>query len=262
MNQNNKNKYEIDAKQIFDAMFKYWWLIAISVAACVSLALGFTALTDTTTYTSSATLLINGGGTGMTSYQQILAGQYQSKDYPYILMSKDTLGAAADVINATGELPDKTYTAGTLAGMVTSKSEEDSRIFIISVTSSDPDEARIVAERVSDEFLERAEHLTKAEVGVVEEPRDPVRSSNSDYKKNIIVGAAVGVIVGVAISILLGLKNDTLDSEDWLIERYKDCAPLLSSIPDSSASGGRGYYKYRYRYKSQYNYSAKNKSGE
>ena len=163
MNENNgnKSKYEIDAKQIFDIIIKYWWITVISVALLIGVALGYSVITDSVTYTSSATLLIN-GGSEMTSYQQILAGQYQSKDYPYILTSRDTLGNAAKILNESGELPDKDYTAAKLSKMISYKSEEDSRIFKISVTSDDPTEAMVVAKCVSTEFCERAEQLTKA----------------------------------------------------------------------------------------------------
>ena len=263
MNENNgnKSKYEIDAKQIFDIIIKYWWITVISVALLIGVALGYSVITDSVTYTSSATLLIN-GGSEMTSYQQILAGQYQSKDYPYILTSRDTLENAAKILNESGELPDKDYTAAKLSKMISYKSEEDSRIFKISVTSDDPTEAMVVAKCVSTEFCERAEQLTKAEVGVVENPGKPAPVATANYKRNILLGAAVGAVVGIAISLFLGIGSDVLDSEEWILQKYKESAPLLASIPDSVSSGGRGYYKYRYKYKSYYNYSSKSSAAK
>ncbi len=253
----NKLKYEFDAKQIVDMLLKRWWIIVIAVVLFVGLAVGYTELAVTPTYTSSATLLIN-GGSGMTSYQQILAGQYQSKDYPYILKSYDTLGAVAERLNADEETSYRKYTSSVLSGMISYSAEEDSRIFRISVTSADPKEARDVARVIAEVFSERTEKLTKAEVQSVESPREPTSASSSDMKRNVLVGAAAGLVLSVAIVILMGLGSDVLDSEEWLLKSFKDEAPLLATIPDSSVSGGRSYY--RYDYKGYYGYSTKDQN--
>ena len=250
----NKNRYELDAKQIFDIIVRRWWITVISVVLLTAAALGYSHYTNTVKYTSSATFLMN-GDTGMSSYQQILAGQYQSNDYPYILMSRNTLEEVEKRLNEKGSLSGKKYTAGEIAGMVSCQSMEDSRIFKISVTTPDSEDAYIIAQEVSEVFKLRAQELTKTEIGFVETPGKPSASSTGNYKRNAVLGAAIGAVIGVALSIVLGLGNDVLNSEDWLIEKYKESAPLLSSIPNSASSGGRGYYKYKYKYKS-YNYSS------
>ena len=43
--------------------------------------------------------IINGGSSLSTTYQEILAGQYQSKDYPYILNANLTLDMVAQKLN-------------------------------------------------------------------------------------------------------------------------------------------------------------------
>lgn len=249
----NKSKNEIDVKQIVDMLLKRWWIIVIAVILFVGLSVGYTKLTATPTYTSYATLLIN-GGSGMTSYQQILAGQYQSKDYPYILKSHDTLGAVAERLNTNSE---KKYSSSSLSGMVSYSAEEDSRIFRIAVTSTDPREARDVASTIAEVFSERTEKLTKAEVKSVESPRLPTTASSSGMKRNAVLGAAIGLVLGVSIAVFMGLGSDVLDSEEWLLKHFKDEAPLLATIPDASVSGGRTYY--RYKYKRYYGYSSKKK---
>ncbi len=256
----NKSKYEFDVKQILDMLLKRWWIIVIAVVLFVGLAVGYTKLAVTPTYTSNATLLIN-GGSGMTSYQQILAGQYQSKDYPYILKSHDTLGAVAERLNNDEEISYRErYTSSVLSGMVSYSAEEDSRIFRISVTSTDPLEARDVARVIAEVFSERTEKLTKAEVQSVESPREPTSASSSGMKKNVLLGAAVGLVLGVAIAIFMGIGSDVLDSEEWLLKQFENEAPLLATIPDFSVSGGRNSYKYKYKYKYNryYGYSTQN----
>lgn len=253
----NKSKYEVDARQILDMLIKRWWIILIAVVVLVGGSFGYTKLTATSTYTSGATLLIN-GDSSLSSYQQILMGQYQSKDYPYILKSLDTLDAAAQLLNETNAVPGKKYSGQSLSGMVSYKSEEDSRIFRISVVSTDPEEARIVSEKIIEAFTVKVNQHTdnKVTVKVVESPRTPTVASTTNIKRNVLIGAMGGAVVGCAIAVLLGLSADTLDSSSWLHSEFKDVAPLLASIPNSESSSGRNYY--RYKYKRYYQYSSEN----
>ena len=252
----NKSKYELDIKQIFDMLIKRWWIIVIAVVLLAGAAFGYTKLAATPTYTSSATLLIN-GDSNLSSYQQILAGQYQTKDYPFILKSLDTLDAAAALLNATEAVPGKEYSGASLSKMVSYKSEEDSRIFKITVTASDPDEARAVADKITAAFNEKVNQHTdnKVTVKVVEAPRKPGSASTTNTKRNVLIGAAIGLVLGAGVAILLGVSADTLDSDAWLHQKFADRAPLLASIPNSAVSGGKNYY--RYKYKRYYRYSSK-----
>ena len=260
----NKSKYEVDVSQVLDMIIKRWWIIVIAVVLLAGVAFGYTELTTAPTYTSSATLLIN-GDSNLSSYQQILAGQYQTKDYPFILKSLDTLEMAAALLNETNAVPGKEYSGQSLSKMVSFKSEEDSRIFKISVVSANADEARVVAEKINYAFTKKVEEVTdnKVTVKVVEQPRTPTVASTASVKQNVLIGAIAGLAIGVGIAVLLGLAADTLDSGEWLHQKYQDVAPILASVPNSSTSGGRNYY--RYKYKRYYNYSTetnkKNKRG-
>ena len=260
----NKNKHEIDAKQILDMLIKHWWIILIAALVLSVAAFGYTELTSTDTYTSNATLLIN-GDSSLSSYQQILMGQYQSKDYPYILKSLDTLDAAAQLLNETEAVEGKQYTGGALLGMVSYASEEDSRIFRISVTSTDPEEARIIASKIIDAFTLKVNQHTdnKVTVKVVESPRTPTVASTANVKRNVLIGALSCFVLGCGIAVILGMSADMLDSEDWLHETYKDKVPLLASVPNSSASGGKSYYRYKYkRYYNYYTEKSEHKEGD
>ena len=251
----NKSKYEVDVRQVLDMLIKRWWIILIAVLVLAGAAFGYTELTAISTYTSNATLLIN-GDSNLSSYQQILAGQYQSKDYPYILKSLDTLDAAAQLLNETNAVQGKQYNGQSLQKMVSYKSEEDSRIFKISVESTNPEEARAVAEKIIEAFTEKVNQHTdnKVTVKVVERPRTPTVASTANIKRNVLIGALIGLAIGGGIATFLGLSADTLDSGAWLHRTYKDTAPLLASIPNSEITGGKNYY--RYKYKKYYHYSS------
>lgn len=252
----NKPKYEIDVKQIIDIMLKRWWIIVIATVVAVAGAFAYTYFMVTPTYSSSATMLINGGN-NMTSYQQILAGQYQLEDYPFILQSHDTLQKAANILNADDTVDYREeYTSSILYGMVSYQAVEGSRIFKIVVTSNNPDEAQAVANVVKDVFRDETERVISGTfVQVVESPRLPTVASSSGLRRTVVVGAAIGVVIGAALAVLMGLGSDVLDSEEWLLKNFSEEAPLLAIIPDASSAGGKKYY--RYKYKRYYRYSFK-----
>ncbi len=267
MNENRESR-EIDVMQIIGMLLKCWWVIALSIVICIGLAIGYTEFLTVPEYNSSATLLLNGGGEGTTvssMAQQILAGQYQSKDYPYILKANDTMVDVADKLNEYFENNDVKpyrngkYTARAVSGMISSESVEDSRIFRIVVTGTNPEETRLVAEMAAKVFIERVQLLAKVNVGVVDNPITPTSPSSPGLSRNALLGFAIGLVIGAVIAIISGLSNDTIESEDWLIEKYKDRIPLLSAVPDANIGSKSAYYRYRYKYSR--NYSSRPSSG-
>ncbi len=252
MNENRvekKDLYEIDALQIVKMLLKRWWVIAISALLCAVAIFGYTKATTVDTYRSTATLLINGDSSISSAYQQILAGQYQSKDYPYILKANDTLKDAAAVLDGydfadNGGEPYRKYTAGVLAGMVSYEVIEESRIFRITVTSVNPEEARIVAEAVSRVFIERAEYITSADVAIVDSPIVPGAAVSAGYGRKTVFGFLIGLVLGAAAVVVVGLSNDTLESDEWLRVQFKDEVPVLATVPDAySEHKSYGYYR-------------------
>ena len=255
----NKGNHEIDAMHIISLLLKRWWAIALFVLVFALAAFGYTKLFVEPMYKSSATLLINGdGGSISSAYQQILAGQYQSKDYPHILESNDTLTEVAERLNkydfpANGGKPYRKYTPGGLKGMIASEAVDESRIFRISVVSSDPEEARIVADMVAKVFIERAEVLTSSDIGVVDNPVTSSSAVSRGYGKNILLGFAIGLMCGFAYAIIAGVTNDSIESEDWLLQSFCDDIPLLAIIPDAN-SEQKGYYRYKHTHSKNYGY--------
>ena len=252
MNENKNEKkelYEVDALQIVKMLLKRWWVVAISAVVVAVAVLGHTQHTTVPTYNSTATLLINGDSSVGSVYQQILVGQYQSNDYPYILKANDTLKEAAELLNdydfeENGGVPYRTYTAGILSGMVSSEVVEDSRIFRIIVTSIDPEEAQIVADTVSKVFIERAEYITSADVAIVDSPVVPGGAISAGYGRKTTLGFLIGLVLGAVLVIVTGLMNDTFDSDEWLLTQFKDDIPVLATVPDAySENKSYGYYR-------------------
>lgn len=250
-----KNNYEINISDIMEILIKRWWIIAIIAALCVGIVFCYTYFMVEPTYEASVTMLIDGGSSITTTYQDILAGQYQSKDYPYILNANLTLEELAKKLNENdfsqnNGVPYREYTADVLAGMISNESINESRIFIVTVKSTNPDEAALIANEIPEVFKNRIEKLIRGgsvgDVGTAVVPKSP---SSPNYSTNMVLGLIVGLAVGVVVSLIFGLTNDVIESEDWLVQSFHDDIPVLSVIPDSSVRPGRQKYYYgKYEY--------------
>jgi hypothetical protein len=165
------------------------------------------------------------------------------------------LREAAENLNAQLEAEggEAKYTVSMLSSMVSGNiNDKDTNIFEISVKGSDPQETKLVADEVSEIFKRRVFIITKADVSSEDVESARIGELNpSGMSRNIIIGAALGLIIGAGIAILLGITNDVIYSDDWILSKYKDEVPLLSSIPDVNGPKGKGYYKYKY-----YDYSS------
>lgn len=249
-----KNKHEIDVMQLLEMLLKRWWIIVLAVVLCVGSAFAYTKICVKPTYTSTTSLHVRGGG-NLNIYQAILAGQYQSNDYPHILYSNDTLTEAANNLNAESVANggEAKYSASMLRNMVSYNIVDDSNIFEISVTGSDPDETKLIADEISKVFKIRTAKISKADISDMDvETAQRGTKNSSGMSRNVVIGAALGFIIGAGIAVLLGITNDVIYSDEWLLSKFKDSVPLLASIPDTnSPKGKKGYYKYKY-----YNYSS------
>jgi len=253
----SKKSYDINAMQIIGMLLKRWWMISIAAVLCAVFAFGYTHFFVTPMYRAEATLIINGGSSLSTTYQEILAGQYQSKDYPYILNANLTLDMVAQKLNEydfdeNGGKPYRYYTADVLAKMISNEAVDESRIFKISVRSPYAEESRIIANTVVEVFPKRVESLIRGgSVGVVDLAITPARPASSSYSRNMLIGFAVGLVAGVAAAIALGIFSDTLEDEKWLMQAYGEEIPLLAVIPNSGCKRKKSY---RYGYGSRRNY--------
>ncbi len=252
-----KSYNEIDLKHIIDLMLKKWYIIILLALLCGSAAFGYVRFLVTPTYESTATLIVSGGSSLSTTYQELVMGQYLSQDYPYVLKANYTLELIADELNNNTEFPEndgkpyREYTPSVLSGMISSEAIEDSRIFCINVTSSDPNEARVVAAVATEKFLYRIEEegvIIGGKARVVDYPITPTASVSAGAGRSAALGFLVGFLLGSALVVLLGITNDVITKEDWLINTYGEEIPVLATIPEAGAKGSGHAYGYHYGY--------------
>lgn len=235
---------EIDLIRLWNAVWKKIWVVIISVILCGAIAASSSVFLIAPEYQASALLYVNNNAPssnaslGM-SYADLTAAKSLVDSYLVILQSRGTL---EDVIEYTGV--DRTYAE--LRGMLTSAAVNETEIFQVVVTSTDPEEAEAIANGIAEILPQRiASIIDGTSTKVVDYAIVPSAASSPNHIKNTILGALIGFILSVGIIVLVELFDVTLKEE----EDIKRCSnyPILAHVTNMERSGMGGYYKNYYK---------------
>lgn len=230
----NSNIIEINLRELLRTLLKRLWII-ILIAAIFATAAGYYSKNYLQSYyTSSAKLFIlNKQTEDKTMVTDLQIGTILTKDYMILIKSRPVMDAVIKKLNLN-------MTTGELAGMISVNSPEDTRILEISVTYTDPAQAKLIVDTVADNASKSMVNIMGIdEVNVVEEGNLPVYPSGPNVNRNIkLAGLTGGALVILLITIVF-LLNDTIKSTED-IEKYLGLV-TLGVIPVE----GKKYKRYQ-----------------
>lgn len=220
---NNQEEMEIDLLEIFFLIKRRIWII-LAAGIAVGTAFGiFTNYCIEPTYSSTAKLYILTSSTSITSLADIQVGSSLTKDYIQLVQSRPVV----EEVIANLKL-NRSYE--TVLEQMSFSNPSDTRILVI--TAEDPDP--VLAKDIVDEFVEvskvsisnimKTEEPSIVELGYISEK--PVSPS---MKKNVAIGALLGMFLAAAIILVFYLIDDTVKSSDD-IEKYLGLN-TLTAIP-------------------------------
>lgn len=209
----------------FPRLIKVLWrragVVAVSVILSGLLAFSCAAFIAEPKYESRAMVYVNNSAYsfGISDLSTISTGELTAAKslvdiYVLILTSRTTM---EEVI----EKADLDYTYKQLSGMVRAGAVDETELFEIVCTSSDPAEAELIVDTITEILPDRiAEIVDGSSVRVVDEGKFPDEKTSPNVLKVTVVGIALGFIVSSAAVILADLLNNTVRDEDYLIEKY------------------------------------------
>ena len=254
MERKDDGTIEIDLLHILQVFWKKAWFIVLMALLCGVLGFCYSTFRMTPKYQSKALVYVNnqtlsfGSSSVSISSQDITASQSLVDTYIVILKTRKTLNEVIKRANL-----DKTYES--LNGMVSAAAVNETEVFTITVTSTNPYEAELIVNTIADVLPEKIAEVVEGssakivDYGVVNTNKvSPVRT------KYAAIGILIGAVIACGILVILDLMNDLIQDESYL-ERYK--IPILAVVPDllGAAAGrkyGKKYYDYNYRYKYDY----------
>lgn len=254
---------EIDILKLAKAVLRNVWAVILAAVIGGAALFGYTYILVDPTYESRALMYVNNTdinlGTDYTiSSSGLAAAQELVNTYIVILEARTTIN---EVIKEAGV--DRTYTQ--LVKMIEAAPVNETEIFEIVVTSTDPKEAEIIANAITKVLPTRiADIVNGSSVRIVDYAVLPSARSGPSYSTNTVLGIIAGIAISVLVIVVREMYDVFIREEEYLTETYG--LPVLAAIPHADSSSG-GYYKYggkysKYSYKSTYYYSSKDKGGK
>lgn len=238
-NQTETGAYEIDLLRIVKVLWSRAWIIVI---ACVVLAVagyGYARMTITPRYEASALMYVNNssfslnGATVTFSTGQLSAATRLIDTYSVIMKTRMTLNAVIRKTNVD-------YTYEQLSGMVRAGSVNETEIFSITVSSTDSEEAVLLANAIADVLPDKIGDVVEgSSVKVVDYAVKGSRVTPGARRY-----ATIGLLMGLVLSSLVIVAADMLDSvvrnEEYLMQTYD--LPILGLVPDLRTQENGGEY--------------------
>lgn len=239
---NKDSQHEkIDVLELFITLFKKAWIIAISTVLAGLIVGGYAFFFVPPKYQASAMLYVNNNSVSVagTSFDlsDLNAAKSLVSTYSVILHSRNVLD---DVIEESGV----DYSYNELNSMITAAPVDSTEIFRVVVTSTNPDEAELIANSICSILPKKISSIVESSsVRIVDFAVRPESKSSPNITLYALVGMIVGFVISCVVIVILKLFDNSINGEDYLINNYK--YPVLGVIPDFNDNHQKNkYYSY------------------
>ena len=221
----------IDLMELFSALWAKKTIIILSAVFMALVAFVGTKMFVTPKYTSVTKLFVmakNDDTSASATYTDLQTGSMLTKDYMELVKSRPVLEKTISKLKLD-------VTPEELAGMITTETPTDTRIMSISVTDDDPKEAKQIADTLRKAVSVQITEIMSADsVNTVEEGNLPTSPSSPNVKKNMMLGALLGLVISMGFIVLISILDDTVKTPDD-VEKYLGLN-VLTSIPIKEGS--------------------------
>ena len=246
----NKDQDTIDLLELARELWKNALIIALVAVLLGSAAFGYTVFMLKPEYQATASLYVNNSSfsLGNTSFSisssDLTASNSLVSVYLYILESRTTM---EEVIKQAG----LTCTPEDLGEMIEATGVSSTGAFEVTVTSTDPSEAELIANTIAKILPDRiAEIVDGTSVRIVDYAIIPSGRSGPNIVKNTAMGIVAGAVLCAAVIVLRfmldGKSKEMIKSNEDLHAMYPGIM-VLAMIPDMRVPEKKnGYYSSYY----------------
>lgn len=225
-NESSQQEIEINLVDLLLALKQKWWAIIAGLLAGVLLAGVYTWGIQKPTYTASSMVYMRGAGNTISSFQDLQIGAALSKDYEIIFTSRPVL---EEVIDRLGL--DMNYKQ--LKDRIEVKNQSDTRILVVSMTGTDAQQVSDIVNTLMEVSTDSVKEIDAKEPYLIEEAVADWTPVGPSPKRNLAMGALLGILLSAGIVVMIYLWTDRVRSVDD-VERSIG-VPVLCMIPESKS---------------------------
>ena len=222
---------EIDLVELMYRLLEKWKIIVLACILGALIAGVYTIFFVTPTYTATSKLYVVNAKDSAINLSDLQISNYLASDYTEVFSNWHVHEM---VIQRLG----LDYTYSQLGNMVSVKNPQDTRILYITVTSTDPQEAKDMADtyaQVAREFI--AAKMDTKQPNIFEEALLPSRPASPNKTKNVLMGFVLGFALCCGVIVVQFLTDDRLRSADD-IEKYVQL-PTLGVMPKQTKTAAQ-----------------------
>lgn len=211
--------------ELFEALKKRWLMIVTVtlIATIISAALSFFVIKPK--YEASTKVFIGKDEGDNQAYNQndVLMYQKLMKTYSEAIKTKDLVSRSLQ--GTSLELKPEDVLANLTVSPVS-----DTQILQIKYKSNNPQEAKVIIQELTNEFIKTSKELVpNGNIKTIEEVQLPEKPVSPNKKMNIAIAFLLGLMVSVGLAFLLEFLDNTFKSKDQL-ERELEI-PVIGVIP-------------------------------
>ena len=224
MNENNETKV-LSLVDLIQLMLRRWWAFAIAVIVAVSGSLVYTNLFVVPTYVSYGTMYISSATadiTGQSTLSDVMLAQELVSTYTEILSSNSFMKAVAEE-SGLG------YNYAQLRSKIRFAQKQEAPVMMVSVTSTDPKEAHILAETVLNTAQDEVSRVIPGGVvGIIDHAEEPLVPSSPVHSKSAMIAAIAALLVVALVVFFIDFFDDRVRNRQELAALG---LPVLAEIP-------------------------------
>lgn len=235
-NNADTREIEIDIGRLLKTLLRRWWILLPSAAVGAALMFSISSFLITPKYTATATMYVMNSTTSGSSItnSDLSAAQSLVDTYIAILKTHTTLEQA---IEETGV----SYTYEELYDMLDASDVNNTELFTISVTSTDPEEATLLTNALADLLPSRITELVGGTAAYVADyASTPSEPSSPNVTRYTLLGLLACFLIAAAVVLVCDLVNDAIRQNEELSQMYPQI-PILAAIPNLRARDSSGY---------------------
>lgn len=219
---------EVDLLELFFALLQHAKWIALGTVVCGALAAVYVLFLATPVYSATSKLYVMNPSDSAINLTDLQIGSYLTADYQEVFR---TWEVHEGVIQSLG----LDYGYSQLYGMVSVSNPTDTRILYITVKSTDPKEAMLLANAYADVARKYIGETMSTELpNILSTALEPSVPFSPQKTKTVAAGLLLGFLLSCCVIVVRFILDDTLKTPED-IQRYVGI-PTMTIIPKSAAN--------------------------
>lgn len=221
---------QINLMELLKLYAKRWWCLLLAILVAAGIAGVYTKLFVTPMYTSYGTLYSENSTKkdvsveGEETLNSAMVRKELVTTYAEMLSSNTFLEKVAEESGLH-------YTASQILGMISMTDKNDTEILVVSVTTPNPEDSQIIAQKIVDLAPDFVRDVTKGKgtVTVLDKPVTDYNPSSPNISKNMQVGGFIGLLLSLIIVFAIEMLDNKVKDADAISDAFK--YPVLGEVP-------------------------------